>query len=57
MPDGFPPEMRVYHRFAKAYGWAPEQVRGLRRAELFWLPVIDEAEGAAVERIQAMNDK
>ncbi len=57
MPKDFPPEMGVYHKFAKAYGWLPEQVRRLRRAELFWLPVMDEAEDAAVERIQAMQDK
>ncbi len=47
----------LYRRFAKAYGWAPEVVRRLRVGELFWLPVIEEAEAAAVEQIQAMQDK
>ena len=47
----------LYRRFAKAYGWPPETVRRLRVGELFWLPVIEEAEAAAVEQIQAMNDK
>lgn len=35
--------MMTYHKFAKAYGWPPEVVRSLRRDELFWLPVIDDA--------------
>jgi|GEM_PF-3754454 len=47
----------LYRRFAKAYQWAPETVRGLRLDELFWLPVIEEAEAAAVEQIQALQDK
>ena len=47
----------LYRKFAKAYGWTPEEVRRLRTAELFWLPVIEDAEAAAVEQIQAMNDK
>ena len=50
----------LYRRFAKAYGWPPETVRRLRLDELFWLPVIEEAEASAVEQIQAiqaMKDK
>ena len=47
----------LYRKFAKAYGWTPEMVRKLRVDELFWLPVIEDAETAAAETIQAMNDK
>jgi hypothetical protein len=49
--------MMLYRRFAKAYGWPPETVRKLRLDELFWLPVIEEAEAEAAALIQAMNDK
>ena len=56
-PKGFTAEMMLYRRFAKAYGWAPETVRRLRASELYWLPVIEDAEAAAVEQIQAMQDK
>jgi hypothetical protein len=52
--------MMLYRRFAKAFGWTPDMVRKLRVDELFWLPVIEEAEAAAVEQIaqiQAMQDK
>ena len=34
----------LYRRFAKAYNWTPGAVRRLRLDELFWLPVIEEAE-------------
>ena len=47
----------LYRRFAKAYGWPPETVRRLRLDELFWLPVIEDAEASAVEQIQALQDK
>ena len=47
----------LYRKFAKAYNWTPETVRKLRPAELYWLPVIEEAEAAAVETMQAMQDK
>ena len=47
----------LYRRFAKAYNWTPEMVRKLRLDELFWLPVIEEAESAAVEQVQATQDK
>ena len=47
----------IYRKFAKAYQWTPEMVRRLRLDELFWLPVIEEAEAAAAEQIQAMQDK
>ena len=49
--------MMLYRRFAKAYQWTPAEVRRLKLDELFWLPVIEEAEAAAVEQIQAMQDK
>ena len=49
--------MMLYRRFAKAYNWTPDQVRKLRLDELFWLPVIEEAEAAAADQIQAMQDK
>jgi hypothetical protein len=49
--------MMLYRRFAKAYSWTPDQVRRLRLDELYWLPVIEEAEGAAVEKYQAVLDK
>jgi hypothetical protein len=55
-PEGLPPEMMLYRKFAKAYQWTPDQVRKLRVGELYWLPVIEEAEAAAVEQIQAMRD-
>ena len=35
----------------------PETVRRLRLDELFWLPVIEDAEASAVEQIQAIQDK
>ena len=47
----------LYRRFAKAYNWTPSQVRGLRLDELFWLPVIADAEAEAAETIQAIQDK
>ena len=47
----------LYRKFAKAYGWTPEMVRGLRVDELFWLPVIEDAEAAFTEQVQAMQDK
>ena len=56
-PRGFPAEMMLYRRFAKAYNWTPSQVRGLRLDELFWLPVIADAEAEAAETIQALQDK
>jgi hypothetical protein len=49
--------MMLYRKFAKAYNWPPETVRKLRLDELFWLPVIEEAEAAAIETMQAMHDK
>jgi hypothetical protein len=49
--------MMLYRKFAKAYNWTPETVRRLRLDELFWLPVIEEAEAAAIEQIQAMQEK
>ena len=49
--------MMLYRKFAKAYNWTPDQVRRLRLDELFWLPVIEDAEAAAMDQIQAMQDK
>jgi len=46
--------MFTYHTFAEAYGWTPGQVRGLRRGELYWLPVTREAFRDAAE---ALADK
>lgn len=57
MPDRYPREMGLYYKFAKMFGWPPEVVRKLRRAEMFWLPVMDEAGAAASAQIQAMLDK
>ena len=47
----------LYRKFAKLHGWAPETVRKLRLDELYWLPVIEEAEAEASERYQAVLDK
>ena len=47
----------LYRKFAKAYQWTPEQVRRLRLDELYWLPVIEDAEAEAIEQIRAMEDK
>jgi len=47
----------LYRKFAKAYQWTPEQVRRLRLDELFWLPVIEDAEAEAIDQIRAMEDK
>jgi len=49
--------MMLYRKFAKAYQWTPEQVRRLRLDELFWLPVIEDAEAEAIDQIRAMEDK
>jgi hypothetical protein len=49
--------MMLYRRFAKMHGWPPEVVRKLTLDELYWLPVIEEAESAAVEQYQAVLDK
>lgn len=57
MPEGFPREMVLYHKFAVMYGWPPAVVRKLTRAELFWLPVMSDADSAAAAQIQAINDK
>ncbi len=51
-PDGFPPHMMVYHRFWRERGWHPREVDRLSRAELFWLPVIAEAEEQAAEQLR-----
>lgn len=48
--------MMTYRRFAEAYQWTPEMVRKLRRDELFWLPVIEDAEAEAARQIQAIQD-
>jgi hypothetical protein len=47
----------VYRKFAKMHGWPPEVVRRLTLNEMYWLPVIDDAESAAVEKYQALLDK
>ena len=49
--------MMLYRKFAKAYQWTPEMVRRLRLDELYWLPVIEDAEAAAIDQIQAMQAK
>ena len=49
--------MMLYRKFAKAYQWTPSQVRGLRLDEMFWLPVIEDAEAEAVETYQALHAK
>lgn len=49
--------MGLYYKFAKMFGWPPAVVRKLTKAEMFWLPVMDEAGAAASAQIQAMNDK
>lgn len=44
--------MLVYSRFAKApWHWHPRDVDRLSREELFWLPVILEAEQDAAEQL------
>ena len=55
-PRGFRAEMMLYRKFAKAYNWPPEVVRRLRMDELFWLPVIDDAESAAVEQLARIRE-
>lgn len=49
--------MGLYYKFAKMFGWPPAVVRKLTKAEMFWLPVMDEAGAEASAQIQAMNDK
>ena len=51
MPPGFPQEMFTYRLFAEMYGWTPEQVRSLRRDELYWLPLVREAFQDAAEAL------
>jgi len=43
--------MFTYRMFAELYGWTPEQVRSLRRDELYWLPVTAEAFREAAETL------
>ena len=43
--------MMTYYSFAKSHGWPPEVVRKLRLAELYWLPLLDQAMSAASEQI------
>jgi hypothetical protein len=52
LPEGFPPEMFLYDRWADERGWPPEVVRRLRRQELFWLPVVRAAKAAAAEQLR-----
>ena len=49
--------MMLYRKFAKEYQWTPEQVRRLRLDELFWLPVIEDAEADVVAQIRAMQSE
>jgi hypothetical protein len=43
--------MFTYRLFAEMYGWTPEQVRSLRRDELYWLPLVREAFQDAAEAL------
>jgi hypothetical protein len=51
-PKGFPAEMMIYHNFARLRGWPPYVVRRLRLDELYWLPLLEEATGAAIEQVR-----
>lgn len=55
LPDGFPPHMMTYDRFAEERGWHPRDVDRLTRDELFWLPVIKAARQDASEQLAAME--
>jgi hypothetical protein len=44
--------MFTYDRYAKLYGWPPSVVRSLTLDEMFWLPVISEAEAEAAETLR-----
>ena len=44
--------MFTYRLFAEMYGWTPAQVRGLKRDELYWLPVVKEAAQDAAEQMR-----
>jgi hypothetical protein len=43
--------MFLYDRWAEERGWPPEVVRRLRRQELYWLPIIQQAKREAAEQI------
>jgi hypothetical protein len=43
--------MFTYQRFARTFQWTPEQVRGLRVKELYWLPLLEEATQDAAEAL------
>ena len=43
--------MWIYHKFRKLSNWTPEQVDRLTLEQQFWLPVMETAEGIAVEAL------
>jgi hypothetical protein len=52
LPDGMPPQMLAYDRFADMYGWTPRQVDELTLEEFFWLPVVRDAKAEAAETLR-----
>ena len=50
-PDGIPAQMWTYDRWLSERGMHPRDVDRLTRAELFWLPVIQEAKDDAARQL------
>lgn len=50
-----PGRMWAYHKFAKLYHWPPFVVNRLGNEELYWLPLIAEAENEALDLYMQIN--
>lgn len=48
--------MLIYDRFARRYGWTPQEVRQLSLEELYWFPVVWEAIGDAERQLRDDDD-
>jgi hypothetical protein len=48
--------MSLYHWFAEAYQWTPQQVDELTLDQVFWLPVMKEALSDAIQFQREKNN-
>jgi len=43
--------MWIYHKFSKLKGWTPRQVDELTLEEMYWLPILEDAESIASSQL------